>query len=196
MKKRLGFDLILLGAPAAGKDTQARLLEKKFALKAVESGNYFRALAKNKTKIGQTLRREFAKGRPAPIALVKEFLQTTLKFRPKNADFMFVGNPRLKPEAEFLAKELGSRQEEFLVIFIKLPINEIWKRSARRMRDDQDLNHVQERINWHKKQVGKTVRYFQRLGKLEVVDGNQAINKVDKDLLSIIHDYKKRARIK
>ena len=40
MKKRLGFDLILLGAPAAGKDTQAILLERKFAFKPVESGKY------------------------------------------------------------------------------------------------------------------------------------------------------------
>ena len=40
--KKLGFDLILLGDPTAGKDTQAAILMKKYELKSVESGKEWR----------------------------------------------------------------------------------------------------------------------------------------------------------
>ena len=191
MKKKLGFDLILLGAPASGKDTQAKLLEKKYALKPVESGDYLRALARNKTKIGGLLSNNFAKGHPAPTKLIKEFLATNLKFPPKNANYIFVGNPRLKPEAEFLVKELNKKQRNFFVLFIKLPQNEIWKRSAKRLRDDQDLHYVKTRINYHKYQVAKTVAYFRKQKKLEFIDGNQTIASVNKDILKAINQFRK-----
>ncbi|HEX5429634.1 MAG TPA: nucleoside monophosphate kinase [Patescibacteria group bacterium] len=191
MKPRLGFDIILLGAPASGKDTQARLLERKFSLRAVESGNYLRSLAKNKTKVGQKLRRALEKGLPAPTELVNEFLTSTLDFAPKNADLMFVGNPRLKPEAEFLVKELGKRQRDFIVLYITLPAGEIWKRSERRMRDDSDIHHIAERISWYRKRVNLTAKYFQKLGKLQKINGAQTISAVSREIMKVIYDYKK-----
>src|SRR5258708_23763593 len=45
--KKLGFDLILLGDPASGKDTQAAILEKKYSLYPVASGVFFRKLLKS-----------------------------------------------------------------------------------------------------------------------------------------------------
>jgi len=49
---------------------------------------------------------------------------------------------------------------------------------------------IKTRIKWHKDQVGKTVKYFQSLGKLKIINGNQPISKVTKDILKAISDYK------
>ena len=193
MKKRLGFDLVILGAPASGKDTQAILLEKKFVLKPVESGKYLRGLAKHKTKIAEELRRRFAKGLPAPSKLIEEFLLANFR-RAGKSDLVFVGNPRLLSEAKFLEKLLDSHSRDFYVIFITLPDAEVWKRSAKRMRDGQDLHHVRARIAWHKAQVGKTVRYFKKQKKLTLINGNQTIKQVNKDILEALNDYSKRIR--
>jgi adenylate kinase family enzyme len=46
------------------------------------------------------------------------------------------------------------------------------------------------RIAWHKDQVGKTVKYFKGLNKLKVINGNQPIPKVTKDILKEIEKYK------
>lgn len=190
-KKKLGFDLILLGAPASGKDTQARLLEKKFAFQSVESGRYLRALERNRTKLGLLVRQRLSKGLPAPVAIIKEFLKANVRLAPKDRNLLFIGNPRLLPEAKFLKTTLEAAGRDFLVIYLKLSIPEIWERSAHRMRNIDDTKYVKERIAWHKTQVGKTVKYFERLGKLRFINGNQTIIQVDKGILKAINDYKK-----
>ncbi|MBX4204708.1 MAG: nucleoside monophosphate kinase [Candidatus Doudnabacteria bacterium] len=190
-KTRLRFDLVLLGAPAAGKDTQAALLQRKFALKPVESGKYLRGLQRNKTKIGALVRETAALGLPAPVDLIKEFLTANIRLAPKDRDLIFVGNPRLKPEAEFLRKLFLANDRDFLVLYITLPAAEIWERSAKRMRGVEDSKYISRRIAWHKKQVGLTVKYFQKLNKLQVINGDQPVKKVNQDILKTINDYRK-----
>lgn len=191
MKKRLGFDLIILGAPASGKDTQARLLEHKFALKAVESGSYLRGLQRNKTALGTQVSKNLSKGLPAPVKIIKEFLTANVRLAPKDRNLMFVGNPRLKPEAEFLKNLLDKNKRDFYVVYISLPVSEIWKRSAHRHRGLDDSKYVQTRINWTRTQVSRTINYFKRINKLKVINGNQTKVAVNKDILKAINDYKK-----
>src|SRR3989338_3562025 len=163
--KKLGFDLIFLGAPASGKDTQARLLANHYELKRVESGEYFRRHIRDKSAFGKTLRRTVGQAKPAPVAVMKIFLTKEIQIAPKKKNLVFVGNP-------------------------KLPVKEIIKRSFYRMRHD-DLRKalIERRINWHKKQVGQTVKYFQALGKLKFINGNQHIFKVTRDIQKTINDY-------
>jgi adenylate kinase len=192
MKKRLGFDLILLGAPAAGKDTQAALLMRKFQLKPVESGKYWRWAAKQNNADGQLLRRTFSRGNPTPVKLMKKFILKSMKSANKNVDLIFIGNPRLKPEAQLLAKLLKSRRRDFFVISIQLPQKEIIKRSLKRKRDDQDWKYVDNRIKMYRLQVSKTLNYFKGLGKLRTVDGNRTIPAVAADISRIIDDHQRR----
>jgi adenylate kinase len=191
MKKRLGFDVIILGDPASGKDTQAKLLERKFLLKSVESGKYLRGLQKNKTQLGAEIRKILIKGSPAPINVIKEFLAANVRLATPGKNLIFVGNPRLKPEAEFLVKLLSQNNRDFFVVYITLPVSKIWERSAARKRDDSDLHRVRERIAWHKRQVSKTIKFFESIHKLKIIDGNQTIQLVNKDIIRAINDYKR-----
>jgi len=193
--RKLGFDLIFLGAPASGKDTQARFLMNHYELKRIESGAYLRKHLKDKTAFGKLLRQTVGKSKPAPVSVMKTFLISELKRAAKSRNLIFIGNPRLKPEAQFLVKQLKNRKRDFLVLYVKLPVKEIIKRSFYRMRHD-DLKKVliQRRISWHKKQVGLTVKYFQSLKKLKFIDGNQQIFKVARDIQKAINDYQRSTR--
>ena len=71
---RLGFNIVLLGMIASGKDTQAEILKKKYALKSIESGIYWRKLLKEKSTDGDWVRRTTGAGKPAPVILMKKFL--------------------------------------------------------------------------------------------------------------------------
>ena len=62
--KRLGFNIVLLGMIASGKETQANILKNKYPLKFVESGVYTRKLQKEKSKNGAWARRTAGKGKP------------------------------------------------------------------------------------------------------------------------------------
>ena len=190
--KRLGFDLILHGDPASGKDTQALILKKKYKLRAVESGKHWRKMAKMKTPDGEWLRRTMSRGYPTPVPLMKKFIVDNLKQTPKDKDLLFIGNPRLKPEAQLLKKLLNQKKREFLVIYIKLPKREILKRSGLRLktlkRSDDSAEFVKNRIKYYETQVVKTVDYFRAIGKIKFVNGNQPISKVAKEIEKILDD--------
>ncbi len=192
--KRLDFDLILLGDPTAGKDTQAAILMKKYALKPVESGKHWRALAKKNNFDGQWLRKTMSLGYPTPVALMKKFLTDNIRKAPINKDLIFVGNPRLKPEAQLLTKLLKQKHHDFFVLYLKIPVREILKRTKVRPRLKTEDKGVRNRINYTKNQVSKTVAYFQSLNKLKFIDSMPPIPRVAANIEKILHDYQRSAR--
>ena len=195
--KRLGFNIVLLGMIASGKDTQAKILKEKYSLKSIESGIYWRRLLKEKSKDGDWVRRTTGQGKPAPVALMKKFLVNQIAKKPKNKDLLFLGNPRLKPEAQLLKKILKEKKQDFLAIYVSLPDKEVYKRCLKRvsgnMKKDYKIfdnkKQIAIRIAWHKNQVGKTVKYFRSLNRLETVNGAQTIPNVTKDILKSISSF-------
>jgi len=200
-KKQLGFHLVLLGQITSGKDTQASILMKKYNLKPVESGKHWRKVAKENSKDGEWIRLTTGQGKPAPVALMKKFLIKEIKNRPKNKNFIFIGNPKLKPEAQLLKKLLDAQNENFFVIYIKLSSEkEIIKRAffrssgKNKRTDDLGKKVIETRIKWHNQQVGKTVKYFESLGKLKKINGIQPLGKVTKDIEKAILGFQKKIK--
>ncbi len=196
--KKLGFNVVLLGMIASGKDTQANILKKKYALKSIESGIYWRKLMKEKSPDGDWVRRTTGQGKPAPVALMKKFLISEIAKKPKNKDLLFLGNPRLKPEAQLLKKLLSEQKQDFLALYVSLPDKEVYKRSLKRVTGAMKAEYkifdnkkqIAIRIAWHKDQVGKTVKYFDSLNKLRTINGAQSVPKVTKDILKAIESYR------
>lgn len=195
--KKLGFHIVLLGDTASGKETQANLLKRKYALKFVETGVYTRKLLKEKGKRGDWVRRTAGKGEPLPVKLLKEFLVNQINKKPKGKDFLFLGGPRLKPEAQLLNKILRERKEDYIAFYISIPDKEVYKRSLKRresnvkeiykMLDTEKI--IKARIRYYKKQVSKTVNYLDSIGKLTKINGNQSIAEVNKNILKYIEKY-------
>jgi|ERR1035437_5829420 adenylate kinase family enzyme len=198
--KKLGFNIVLLGMIASGKETQANILKKKYALKFVETGVYSRKLLKEKSKDGDWTRRTTGKGHPLPTVLMQKFLVKEINNKPKNKDLLFLGGPRLKPEAQLVKKILGKAKQDFIVLYITLPDKEVYRRSLLRKEGNMKAIYkvfdnkklIAVRIAWHKDQVGKTVKYFKSLNKLKTINGNQSIPKVTKDILKEIEKYKNK----
>ena len=190
-KEYLGFHLVLLGQITSGKDTQAKLLQNKYNLIPVESGKHWRQLEKENSSDGEWLRRTTALGKPAPVALMKKFLVEELKKKKPGKNLLFVGNPRLKPEAQLLKKLFSEINENFFAIYITLPDKVVYARSLRSDRYDDNKKNIKIRIKWHKEQVSKSVDYFDHLGKLKKINGNQSIEKVYEDIEKAILHFKK-----
>ncbi len=192
MKKTLGFDLVILGDSASGKDTQAEILQKKYDLYPVASGIYFRKLLKN-PKYKAILEKTYSKGLPSPTQLVIDLLKESFRKVKRNQNFLFIGAARLKPEAVVLKKYLDNNKRNFLVIYIKLPKAEVIKRSMKRGRiEDKDPKFISNRFLYYKKQVSQTVAYYKSAKKLKFIDGNQRVKAVAKDIEQALNDYQKR----
>lgn len=198
-KERLGFNLILMGMIASGKETQTKLLKKKYSLQPVETGVYSRNLLKEKSRDGDLARRTTGKGEPLPVVLIKKFIEGEIEKKPKNKDLIFIGGPRLKPEAQLTKKILDAKKQNLFVIFITLTDKEVYKRSNLRKKDKiknvykilDEVDIIKRRIRYHKVQVSKTVKYFESLGKLKKINGNQSIEKVYEDIEKALTHFKK-----
>ena len=131
---------------------------------------------------------------------MKKFLIKEINKKPKNKDLIFIGGPRLKPEAQLTKKIFNEKGQDLFALYITLPDKEVYRRSLKRKEGNmKDIYKVfdtkkiiKNRIKWHKEQVGKTVKYFEKLKCLKKINGNQPIPKVTKDILKAIEEYKKK----
>lgn len=197
-KKRLGFNLALMGMIASGKETQTEILKKKYSLVPIETGVYTRNLLKEKSKNGAWARRTAGKGLPLPTVLMQKFLTSQIDKKPKNKDLIFIGGPRLKPEAQLTKKILNQKGQDIFVIYLSLDDKKVYERSLKRKEgnmkeiykvfDTKEI--IKKRIKWHKDQVFKTINYFDKLGKLKKIDGSQSISKVSKDIEKAIVSFR------
>ena len=156
---------------------------------------------KEKSKEGDWARRTAGKGGPLPVPLLKKFLIREIEKQPKGKDLLFLGGPRLKPEAQLMKKILNQKKQDFLVFYITLPEKEVYKRSLKRVKDKKvkDIYKVFDtekiiaaRLKYYREQVSKTVKYFQDLGKLKKIKGDQSISRVTKDIVKEIERYRKK----
>ena len=116
---------ILLGAPGAGKGTQAQYIAEKYGIPQISTGDMLRASIKAKTELGLQVEQVMASGGLVTddiiIALVKERIQ-----EPDCANgFLFDGFPRTIPQAQAMIDE---SVEIVVVLEIDVPDDEIVKR--------------------------------------------------------------------
>jgi len=199
-KERLGFNIAVMGIITSGKDTQVNLLKQKYNLQPVGTGLYTRNLLKEKSEDGERARKATGKGGALPVDLMKKFLIGQIKNKPKNKDLVFIGGPRLKPEAQLVKKLLKENKQNLFIIYITLSDKEVYKRSLQRKSDDniKDVYKIfdtekiiKERIKVHKNQVSKTIKYFNDLKILKKINGNQSVKKVSEDIEKALTYFKK-----
>ncbi len=192
---KLGFDLIILGAPVSGKDTQAGFLTNHYDLKPIRSGVYLRKL-REKPGYKKVFERTYDKGLPVPSKIIDEFIVNSVSKAPKNRNLIFVGTPRLKNEAMLLKKLLDEKKRDFFAFYIRLPEKVIVKRSFHRDREkhDKDMDYIKSRIKYHKHDVMETIKFFQKFKKVKFINGDQPPFKVARDIQKVINDYKRSER--
>ena len=104
--------IIMLGAPGAGKGTQAKMIAEKYGLPHISTGDIFRANIKNGTELGKGAKEYMAKGLRGPDELtVRLLLDRVAKDDCRNG-YVLDGFPRTIPQAEVLDEELSKLGEK------------------------------------------------------------------------------------
>lgn len=94
--------LILLGAPGAGKGTQAEMLTKLYDIPCISTGNIFREHISNNTELGQKAKAYMDQGKLVPDSLVIELVKSRITQDDCKNGMIFDGFPRTIPQAEAL----------------------------------------------------------------------------------------------
>lgn len=123
--------LILLGAPGAGKGTQANFIKETFGIPQISTGDMLRAAVKAGTPLGVEAKRYMDAGELVPDALIINLVKERLREPDCANGYLFDGFPRTLPQAEAM-KEAGVAID--YVLEIDVPFDEIVERmSGRRM---------------------------------------------------------------
>ncbi len=121
--------IILLGAPGAGKGTQAQILKDKFNIPQISTGDMLRAAIKANTKLGIEAKQFMDSGALVPDTLIIELVKERIQDQDCKKGFLLDGFPRTIPQAEAMKKASISID---IVIEIDVPDNVIVDRLSGR----------------------------------------------------------------
>jgi adenylate kinase len=125
--------VILIGPPGVGKGTQAKLLQERFQLAHISSGDLLRAAVKRKTETGLQAKRYMDRGELVPNVLVVSIIEERVREADCHPGFILDGFPRNVAQAEALAPMLASVAKQVdHVISLIVPRDEIIKRLSGR----------------------------------------------------------------
>lgn len=183
--------IILMGAPGAGKGTQARLLEKAIGLPHVSTGDLFRYNLEQETELGTLANTYMDKGELVPdevtVAMVKERLS-----QPDCSDGAILdGFPRTLAQAEALDSmldELGGRID--IVVYIEVDtevlVERLLKRAEKEGRADDNEETIRNRMRVYREQTQPLLDFYEERGLLVKVDGDQSIEGVHADVKAVV----------
>ena len=121
--------IILLGAPGAGKGTQAQILKDKFNIPQISTGDMLRAAIKANTKLGIEAKQFMDSGALVPDKLIIELVKERIQDQDCKQGFLLAGFPRTIPQAEAMKQASISID---IVIEIDVPDNVIVDRLSGR----------------------------------------------------------------
>ena len=104
--------IIMLGAPGAGKGTQAKMIAEKYGVPHVSTGDIFRANIKNGTELGMEAKKYMDQGLLVPDELTVRILLDRVAQKDCENGYVLDGFPRTIPQAESLTAALKERGEK------------------------------------------------------------------------------------
>ena len=125
--------IIMLGAPGAGKGTQAKKIAAQYSIPHISTGDIFRANIKNNTELGQKAKTYMDKGELVPDSLVVDLIMDRFKEADCANGYVLDGFPRTIPQAEALDNALKANGEKVdFAINVEVPDENIINRMSGR----------------------------------------------------------------
>lgn len=125
--------IIMLGAPGAGKGTQAKQIADKYSIPHISTGDIFRANIKNGTELGKKAKEYMDQGFLVPDELTCDLVMDRIKQDDCTNGFVLDGFPRTIPQAEALDAALEKINEKMdFAIDVDVPDENIVKRMSGR----------------------------------------------------------------
>lgn len=202
------MNIVLLGAPGAGKGTQAQRFVADYGVAHISTGDLLRAAVKAQSELGVAAKKYMDAGELVPDQLVIDLVKERLAADDAQKGFILDGFPRNTTQAVTLDTELAAMGRELDgALLVDVPAEVIIDRlSSRRtcrdcgytagpdttvcpscagemyQRDDDKPETIKNRLDVYEKNTSPLVEYYRGQGILKVVDGNRDIDLVYTDV--------------
>ncbi len=125
--------IIMLGAPGAGKGTQAKMIAEKYGIPHISTGDIFRANIKNATELGMEAKKYMDEGKLVPDELTVKILLDRVAQEDCKNGYVLDGFPRTIPQAEVLTAALEKMNDAVdFAIDVNVPDENIVNRMSGR----------------------------------------------------------------
>ena len=207
------MNIVLLGAPGAGKGTQGQKLVEEFGIAHISTGDLLRAAVKAQSELGKQAKAYMDAGQLVPDQLVIDLVKERLGQPDAQKGFMLDGFPRNIAQAETLDGELKDMGVELdAALLVDVPFEVIVERlSSRRtcrscgytagpdtevcprcegemyQRDDDKPETINKRLDTYQNQTQPLIDYYKSHGILKAVDGNRAVDEVYVDVKKVLN---------
>ena len=205
--------IIMLGAPGAGKGTQAKQIADKYQIPHISTGDIFRANIKNGTELGKKAKEYMDQGALVPDELTCDLVMDRIKQDDCKNGFVLDGFPRTIPQAEALGigekmdyaidvdvpdenivNRMGGRRAclncgaTYHVVSIPTKVEGICDRCGSEvvLRDDDKPETVQKRLTVYHEQTQPLIDYYKNQGILKSVDGTVPMESVFSAIVEIL----------
>lgn len=178
------LNVVLFGAPGCGKGTQSELLEKKFGLSHISTGEIIRSHIKAQTPLGQQMAEYISRGELAPDSVVIGMVEEYLNQNKGIKGTIFDGFPRTTAQAEAFDKLLESLGDSVdIMIYMDVPEEELVRRILLRGKDsgradDASEDVIRNRIEIYNQQTAIVADYYRAQGKYVAVPSLGTIDEV------------------
>jgi adenylate kinase len=120
--------IVLIGAPGAGKGTQARLLEERKGIPQISTGDMFRALKNADTPLAREVQEIMASGKLISDELTYQIVRDRTSREDTKGTYVLDGYPRTPVQAEQLEELAQEQDKEIQAIEVDVPRQELMKR--------------------------------------------------------------------
>ena len=120
--------IVLIGAPGAGKGTQARMLEERRGIPQISTGDMFREMKKADTPLAHEVQEIMLSGKLVPDEVTYRVVKERTDREPADASYVLDGYPRTAVQAEQLEELATEQGKEISAIEVAVPREELMKR--------------------------------------------------------------------
>ena len=199
--------IIMLGAPGAGKGTQAKKIAAKYEIPHISTGDIFRANIKEGTELGKKAKTYMDQGLLVPDELVVDLVVDRVNQEDCKNGYVLDGFPRTIPQAEALDKALAELGQKMDIIhrmggrracvgcgatyhleYAPTKVEGICDVCGKELilRDDDKPETVKKRLDVYHEQTQPLIDYYTNAGILKTVDGTVDIDVVFQNIVEIL----------
>ena len=184
--------LLLIGAPGAGKGTQAEKLSAAYKIPAISTGDIFRHNVKNETELGKQAKAFMDRGEYVPDSLTNDLVRDRLSQADAKDGFLLDGYPRTAEQVTELDSILESAGTKLdVVVQLTADTDEVVRRLLNRAieqgRADDTEDVIRRRLEVYEEQTAPLTSVYASRGLLVTVDGLGGVEEVTGRILEALN---------